>query len=252
MKKLLATLFDDFFTSWWKHVALLILSLSACLLLEIEIEGSYPKTPDYLLILSDVSCYLSLAAFVGILATIVVNLAKRRFRMALYAFMAIFITTIAALSFLARQSLDPPPDHFAAKLSIPANIDISEPTSTDALPVQPASGDRIELAKGIQGGIYKSTVIANPHEPGRVYLKAYELTTNCHLSAKSIRKRTEMPIGWSDDPSKLFESHADFTVYEGDWGEYYAARFEVWFVPDSGTKERLLAERIFRIEGWQR
>lgn len=37
-----------------------------------------------------------------------------------------------------------------------------------------------------------------------------------------------------------------------DWGKPYAARFEVWFKPDSGKAERRLAERIFRIEGWQR
>jgi hypothetical protein len=29
-------------------------------------------------------------------------------------------------------------------------------------------------------------------------------------------------------------------------------RFEVWFKPDSTNPERKLAERIFKIEGWQR
>jgi hypothetical protein len=41
-------------------------------------------------------------------------------------------------------------------------------------------------------------------------------------------------------------------IYEGDWGKPYAARFEVWFTPDAGGPERKLAERIFKIEGWQR
>ncbi len=35
-------------------------------------------------------------------------------------------------------------------------------------------------------------------------------------------------------------------------GQPYAARFELWFVPDSGQGERKLLERIFKIEGWQR
>lgn len=32
----------------------------------------------------------------------------------------------------------------------------------------------------------------------------------------------------------------------------YPMRFEVWFKPDSTNPERKLAERIFKIEGWQR
>ena len=39
---------------------------------------------------------------------------------------------------------------------------------------------------------------------------------------------------------------------EGDWGKPYAARFEVWFKPGSGQRERKLLERTFRIEGWMR
>ena len=59
-------------------------------------------------------------------------------------------------------------------------------------------------------------------------------------------------IGWSDDSSQLFFSNTHFVIYEGDWGKPYAARIEVWFVPDSGEDERKLIDRIFKIEGWQR
>lgn len=57
---------------------------------------------------------------------------------------------------------------------------------------------------------------------------------------------------WSTDISEKFGAKAGFTIYEGDWGKPYAARFEVWFKPDSGKQERKIAERIFKIEGWQR
>lgn len=50
----------------------------------------------------------------------------------------------------------------------------------------------------------------------------------------------------------MFFSEASFTIYEGDWDKPYAARFEVWFVPDSGKPERKLMEKVFKIEGWQR
>jgi hypothetical protein len=52
--------------------------------------------------------------------------------------------------------------------------------------------------------------------------------------------------------TELFFSNAFFTIYEGDWGKPYAARFEVWFIPDSGAPEWKLLERVFKIEGWQR
>ena len=39
---------------------------------------------------------------------------------------------------------------------------------------------------------------------------------------------------------------------EGNWDQYYAARFELWFRPDSGAPERKITEKVFRIQGWQR
>jgi hypothetical protein len=49
-----------------------------------------------------------------------------------------------------------------------------------------------------------------------------------------------------------YSAESIFTIYEGDWGKPYAARFEVWFFPDNGGKERKLIEKNFKIEGWQR
>jgi len=110
----------------------------------------------------------------------------------------------------------------------------------------------IELHKSFQPGIYDSEIWANPGEPGMIYLKAYEVTHETSLSAASLKKYSNEWIGWSDDASQLFFSNTHFTIYEGDWGKPYAARFEVWFVPDSGGAERKLIERLFTIEGWQR
>jgi len=101
-------------------------------------------------------------------------------------------------------------------------------------------------------GIYDSEIWVNPHEPGRIYLKAYEVTQNHCLSVKELQQNSNEWIGWSDNPDELFFSNTIFFIDEGDWGEPYAARFEVWFVPDSLTPERKLMEKVFKIEGWQR
>lgn len=115
----------------------------------------------------------------------------------------------------------------------------------------PAKPDLI-LWKSFQPGIYEPEIWANPGEPGMIYLKAFEVTHGTQLSKADLREYSNEWIGWSDNPKQLFVSSTHVTIYEGDWGKPYAARFEVWFVPDSGGPERKLIEKVFRIEGWQR
>jgi len=110
----------------------------------------------------------------------------------------------------------------------------------------------LELRESFQPGIYDVWVWANPGEPGMIYLKAFEITKGTALSADRLKVRSNEWIGWSDDPADLFLSNTHFTIYEGDWGKPYAARFEVWFVPDGGGTERRLLKKVFKIEGWQR
>jgi hypothetical protein len=110
----------------------------------------------------------------------------------------------------------------------------------------------IELTKSFQGGIYNARIRCNPGTPGRIYLKAFEITHNESLSEDDLKAATNEWVGWSNDPAELFLSETHFTIYEGDWGQYYGARFEVWFEPDDHSGERKLLERNFKIEGWMR
>lgn len=104
----------------------------------------------------------------------------------------------------------------------------------------------------MQGGIYFVYAHVNPGEPGYAYLKVFEATKNTPLSASRMPERSTEFIGWSDKTNDQFLYNSEITVYEGDWEVYYPARFELWFVPDSGKPERKLIEKIFKIEGWQR
>lgn len=112
--------------------------------------------------------------------------------------------------------------------------------------------DSLDVVRGMQPGIYLVYARVNPGEPGRAYLKLYEHTRNTRLSAERIDERSRQAVGWSSDPSDAFLYNVEITVYEGDWGVHYPARFELWFKPDSGKPERKLREDIFRVEGWQR
>ncbi|TWT50053.1 hypothetical protein [Allorhodopirellula solitaria] len=113
-------------------------------------------------------------------------------------------------------------------------------------------GSPFRLLTGMQPGIYRVVYSINPGEPGLVYLKAFEVTKGTPLSVDRLENASKTRMTWSIDPAERFGSKAGFTIYEGDWGNPYAARFEVWFKPDSGETERKLAEGIFKIEGWQR
>jgi hypothetical protein len=110
----------------------------------------------------------------------------------------------------------------------------------------------LDLAEGMQGGIYTVSSQLNAGEPGYAHLQIYEHTRNTRLSAESVELRSKQIIGWSKRPEERFLYQVEITVYEGDWGVYYPARFELWFVPDSGAPARKLVQDIFRIEGWQR
>jgi hypothetical protein len=134
---------------------------------------------------------------------------------------------------------------------------LAQPTETGLralLPPDAITRDQpaIRLNRSFQPGIYDVTLRLNPGEPGRIHLRAFEVTQETPLSADRLKDSSNEWIGWSSDPTEQFLSNTHITIYEGDWGQPYGARFEVWFEPDSGAPARKLAQRVFKIEGWQR
>jgi hypothetical protein len=110
----------------------------------------------------------------------------------------------------------------------------------------------LNLYESFQPGIYDVQGWINPGESGTIYLRAYEVTRKTRLSEGRLYEISNERVGWSDNPDELFLYNTHITIYEGDWGQPYAARFELWFKPASGSAERKLMERNFKIEGWQR
>jgi len=152
------------------------------------------------------------------------------------------------------------PDAFAESTTPDPNAALrllaQEPAAIGGKPARPPTVDdqpsTLDLAQGMQGGIYQVNAQINPGEQGHAYLKVYEQTRNTRLSEERLTIRSQQIVGWSNDPRERFRYQVEVTVYEGDWGVYYPARFELWFVPASGAAERKLLEDIFKIEGWQR
>ena len=105
-----------------------------------------------------------------------------------------------------------------------------------------------KLVDGIQGGIYKYQATINVDEEGEVYLRAYEVTKGTRLSADRMRQCTTEKITGKGEHT--IGVGKEFTIYEGDWGKFYAARLEIWFVPANGGKPRKLKEKLFKVQGW--
>ncbi|MDB9744159.1 hypothetical protein OAA91_01380 [Fibrobacterales bacterium] len=114
-------------------------------------------------------------------------------------------------------------------------------------------GEPIFNLKGsLQPGTYYSEIWINPGEAGMIYLKAFEEEKGTALSSRKLKKRTNEWVGWSNNPKELFFSNTPFSIYEGEIEKPYAARFEIWFRPDSGKADRKLMEKVFEVEGWRR
>lgn len=151
------------------------------------------------------------------------------------------------------------PDEWAKNLKIPANIQIENPVNfdfgehrPDSITNRPVIQTDFQLYNSFQPGLYEFDFWTNKIESGTIYLKAYEITQGYALSTDRLPEQSLVKVNNPTDSILKFGTTSHFTIYEGDWGQPYAARFEVWFKPDNGGKERKLLRKNYKIEGWMR
>ena len=170
---------------------------------------------------------------------------------------SLIVSPIAFLCLFAFQIICSwsAPDGFGLKYKIPEGLEYNVPYNTWSSPltfVDKKNPDTyLQVKDGFQGGIYNYDFYYGPLPAGKIYLKCFEATNNIPLSESRIYKSSMKTI----KPTKSFQrlvADKRFTIYEGDWGDYYAARIEVWFEDAATKKERKLTEKIYRVEGWSR
>ena len=86
---------------------------------------------------------------------------------------------------------------------------------------------------------------------GEVFLRCYEATENIELSASRLKEASTVEVKNHKGFGPVVEGQ-QFSIYEGDWDDYYAARVEVWHYDASTGKETKLLEKTYRVEGWMR
>jgi len=151
-------------------------------------------------------------------------------------------------------------DHFTDDLVIPQELEFDFPIDlADDEGFELARPDFIEerdhldfqLYNSFQPGLFEYDVWIETDVPGEVYFKAYEVSKEIPLSEGRLKDRSTIIIEATHDSIRKFSSKGHFTIYEGDWGDPYGARFELWFMPEGGEEYKLL-EKNYIIEGWMR
>lgn len=236
MKKVFIYCFDK----WWRPI-LFFLFIAGLVIMNSELNIRFLKKPlDFL---ATVSIFVLLISFCY-------QLYKGRY---LKGFINLFILFVTGVISMMATMIDG--DHRADDLKIPTDIQIENPINMDSyarpdsiLKLNKTQPDLV-LYNSDQPGMYEYDFWTNKIESGTIYLKAFEITQDEELSTDNLKKDSKISIDNSSDSIVRFSS-TRFTIYEGDWGKFYAARFEVWFKPTTGGQERKLFQKNFKIEGW--
>ncbi|CAA9198515.1 hypothetical protein FLA105534_02155 [Flavobacterium bizetiae] len=247
--------FLAFFNNWLKPIIFWIVSI---VLLIVANSFNNPT-------LEKVCFTIFCLGLIGLLISAFYQLSKKKWLKTILT-LVLFGSTIVigliiflTLFFINQET----PDTWAKNLKIPKNIQIDNPVDMefgnnfdskkpDSITNRIVEHTEFQLYNSFQPGIYEYEFWIGKIERGTIYLKAFEITQNISLSDDKLPKNSSIKIYNPTDSIKKFSLADDFKIYEGDWGQPYAARFEVWFKPDNGKKERKLFFKNYKIEGWMR
>ena len=147
------------------------------------------------------------------------------------------------------------PDGFGKSHPIPEGLACDFPLSTES--DQPITVDSLDTEtyfqvwKEYEGGMYMYDLYYSALPAGDIYLRCFEATKNIPLSEGSIMDESRVSRSATTSFTQLANKKR-FTIYEGDWEDYYAARIEVWHKDASTQKETKLLEKVYRVDGWMR
>lgn len=165
-------------------------------------------------------------------------------------FIAFYIISFIYLIVSSSQ-----PDPFGKEHPIPEGMEYEIPLNENA-PVEVivdgfSEKECLQVWNDFQGGLYQYSFYYPELPDGDVFLRCFEVTENIELSISRLRKASTVKVIDHTEFGMIADKQ-NFTIYEGDWGDYYAARIEVWYKNARTGKETKLLEKIYRVEGWMR
>lgn len=208
--------------------------------------------------LATITLLLQLLAFVTLLI-------EKRWWRAVGAFFSSALSFIFFVGIpIVNMFFSSMPDDFGKKHVIPEGMEMNIPitdancrwNATDGFTFTPVDIDStdsnswLQIWNGEQGGIYHYAFYWPALSDGEIYLRCFEATKDTELSASRLKPRTTVRVFGHNEFGQVVPP-TEFTIYEGDWEDYYAVRVEVWHKPTGGKPHKLM-EKIYRMEGWMR
>lgn len=203
-------------------------------------------------------------AFMNLLASIVYQVFQRRWWKGIFSLIlggvAGFVVLLFIVNGFLKETIDG--DGFANQLSIPNNVPFDslytdgfvsgETSMRDSIRSVSHTPPDFQLYESGQPGLFVYDVWLGHTDSGTLYFKAYELTEGTELSGSRLYDASALPVVNLGDTVGFYSAEHTFTIYEGDWGKPYGARFELWYVSAKDGVEKRLRSKNYVIEGWQR
>lgn len=95
--------------------------------------------------------------------------------------------------------------------------------------------------------MYEYHTTYHPDKSGLFFIKAFEVISNDRLSENHINFESKLEVTDLDKP--LYSGA--FVIYEGSWGDKYAARIELWHKPQGEAAYQVM-QKNYVVEGWMR
>ena len=211
-------------------------------------------------VLSNVLSIFLLLILYALLFSQIILLCEKKWGKALISFFGA-VGTLVILWFPLVMAAMSAPDFFGKKHPIPEGLEYYDPlgerfslSNTENYPAEIDSlkpETYLQLWNDSQGGEYRYSFYYPSLPSGDIFLRAYEVTKNIPLHLERLEPDSTVSIDSTAVFSQLVEKKY-FTIYYGDWGDFYAACFEVWHRNAVTGEETKLLEKIYRVEGWMR
>ena len=224
-------------------------------------------------------CLFALLAFSGImqLVTFILAIVRKQWRRLIGTIVGGLVSVAAFVAFCIMlfatafaRMFGPNEDSFGKEHPIPDNVQCELPLvdeSTIYYGINDTVGELreavtpvidsldtstfLQIHYGMQPGIYEYDFYYPQLPDGHIYLKCFEVTTGVALSTERIAERSRVDVASHNTFGKI-ANRQEFTIYEGDWGDYYAVRVEVWHHEDHSVRDTRLLAKTYRMEGWMR
>lgn len=186
---------------------------------------------------------------------LILALIRKRFLMSLGIICGGILSCVGffMMSFVLWAVTPPEKDTFGQDHPIPADMVYIEPNESfceedvDSTDIN----SWLRIHDEFQPGIYEVQYFSRALPDGYLYLKCFEATEDIALSPDRIFQRTKKEVDHHTEFGPV-GGYSVFTLYEGDMGDFYAVRVEVWHHDAKTNKEKMLCQKIYRMQGWER